>query len=983
MSVQYDIDSVLVERFAHGNGTVFVGAGISLGSRLPSWSELMSHLRTDLGTEISASTDYLHIAELFETKHSRSVLVQYLKERLGDVRFQLTKTHELIVGLPVQRIYTTNFDTLLEQASQKKQINRNVIFNASHVGFSDTSTLSIVKLHGDLGDPNSIVISARDFYSYFAKNPAVADLLKVELQTHTVLFLGYSFSDPNLGMILGNSAVQSGSSRPLLYSLQFNPSDLYIQAMNARGVKVIRLPVEPGTAEADQAVQDWLLSFRQSLISFERRKSRFSRVSKHLRESILPLPRKNAIRRMKMAERIKAGLHSDFRVVVVKGEAGIGKTQLVAEAAADSLHAAGTFMSDDAFERIIWIKASFDVGRVGHTLEGILDSIASNVDTLLISEGFDDLQKKRADINVILQERRLLVVIEDLEDPMMDQPGGGPVSRNDERSAPFMQVKEWLEDSGPYANPMSRIIVTSRSAIVAGFVVEIAKLDSEEATELLRDHARAIMLRRHCPMLDDEIEKKLLAVTTGNPQAIKLALGLCNGSGESVNVVENLAEHFRVEHVTSDKIESIFKALIADILSKLKGQLPSAVDIVVAMTVFPTEEWVPASLVEAAAGCATDAANDAAPFTKLAERCVRFGLLEHNACTDKYLMPRIIKEVLIGDSAHTSQVDAARVRLADHFLTFLRRSVCRPDIEEPYWNALVCDEMAKIDPYWPIIDVVMYCPEGGPRAVEFALLMVHYMDSRFLNNQRLKFIGLALKAPDKIEKQTRALLHIDALAWTFMEEGANQQARDEINKGMALLNQGDSDDLKALAHAWRARIDASEGKKVEASRNMDEALRYAGRVNDKPWIQLRVKMMAGDVELMDDHPRPAVDHYTKAAEYAELYGGEGDGYQTNPRIGLALLEIYDEKGEPDKESMEKARRRFTQLIDNNHVATGRLYGQYGMALIAVRENLTGEARRQLQQIQKEIRHCSRKNVLLKLAEKSYEKIMGAGKKHFN
>jgi tetratricopeptide (TPR) repeat protein len=994
MTAPYDIDSVLVERFAHGNGTVFVGAGISLGSRLPSWSELMGHLRTDLGTEISQSTDYLHIAELFETKHNRSVLVQYLKERLGDVRFQLTKTHELIVSLPVQRIYTTNFDTLLEQASQKKQINRNVIFNASHVGFSDTSTLSIVKLHGDLGDPNSIVISARDFYGYFARNPAVADLLKVELQTHTVLFLGYSFSDPNLGMILGNSAVQSGSSRPLLYSVQFKPSDLYVQAMHARGVKVISLDVNPGTPEADQAIEDWLKAFRQSLISFERRKNGPERVSKHLREPVLPLLRKNAIRRLKMSERIRAGLQSDFRVVVVKGEAGIGKTQLIAEAAADSLHAAGTFMPGDAFERVIWIKASFDVQRigwVGHTLKGILDAIASNVETLTTSEGSDDLQKKRSDINMILQERRLLVVIEDLEDfddlenPMTNEPGADPVSNNEKPVTSFVAIKEWLENAGPYANPMSRIIVTSRSAIVAGFVVEIAKLENKEATELLHDHARAIMLRRHCPKIDADLEKKLLGLTTGNPQAIKLALGLCNGTGDPVKVVEDLTEHFRNEHVTSAKIESVFKVLIDDILAALKKQFASAHEIVIAMTVFPTEEWVPAALVEHAVGNTIKAADESAPFTTLAERCVRFGLLEHNACSDKYLMPRIIKEVLIRDKANTPRMNAARERLADYLLGFLESNVCRTDIEEVYWNALVCDEMAKIDPYWQIIDVVMYWPEVGWRAVKFALLMVHYMDSRFLNNQRLKFIMLALKAPNDVDPRTRALLHIDALGWTFMEEGSNAKAREEIDKGLELLkqidsgNSGDSDDLKALAYAWRARIDASEGKKVEASKNINLAFEYAG-TQKKPWIMLRVEMMAGDVELMDEQARAAVDHYTKAAECAEEYGGEGDGYQTNPRIGLALLEVCDKHGKPDKDSMEKARRRFTQLIDNSHIPTGRLYGQYGMALIAARENLTGEARRQLQQIQKEIRHCSRGNVLLRLAEKSYEKIISTGKR---
>lgn len=141
-------------------------------------------------------------------------------------------------------------------------------------------------------------------------------------------------------------------------------------------------------------------------------------------------------------------------------------------------------------------------------------------------------------------------------------------------------------------------------------------------------------------------------------------------------------------------------------------------------------------------------------------------------------------------------------------------------------------------------------------------------------------------------------------------------------------------------------------------------------------------MMAGDVKFMDDEPDNAIEHYMKAAEHAEFYGGEGDGYQINPRIGLALLELRKD-GKPDEQALQKARRRFIQLIDNSHVPTGRLYGQYGMALIAVRENLTSEARRQLLMIQKEIRHRSRGNVLLRMAEKSYENIISSGSTLFD
>ena len=955
MASQDAIDPVLVERFAHGNGTVFVGAGISLGARLPSWNKLMAPLRSDLGPAVGPCTSYLDIAELYEVKHNRSVLVQFLKERLGDVRFQLTKTHELIVRLPVQRIYTTNFDTLLEQASQKKQINRNVIFNASQVGFSDTSTLSIVKLHGDLSDPASIVITTRDFYSYFARNPAVADLLKVELQTHTVLFMGYSFSDPNLGMILANSASQSGMVRPLLYSLQFKPSALTVKAMYARGVSVIPLDADPGTADAEQAVEEWLRRFRQSLISYERRKQNFP--SEIVKAHELPLAsyRKHSVRRSSLLDRIKTGLYSDFRVIMVKGEAGIGKSQLVAEAMADCVHPPGTYMLDEAFEQIIWIRNADD-GHPGHSLERIFDTIAAHADMPLSIE-FERkarIKENQARINALLQERRLLIVIEDFEDPaaLADCESGGK-----ERCADFNEIRAWLENAGPYANPKSRIVVVSRNAIVAGFVVEVAKMDEKEALNLLHDHARCVLLKRNCPSFDETSAQTVLRIAAGNPQAIKWALGLCNR--------ENGHRQLDALDLPAGRdIGTVFGMLLHQIVALLG---PAGRNVVTVMTVFPSGEWITAELVGAALGRAPRNAKARDRLRHDMLGCVQFGLLEYDARANAYLMHRTTKEVFLRSIVTASELDVARTRLAAYLLSFLRNVVRNPYIDEVYWNALVRDEMSTIDPYWPTIEALMRWTGGQSWLPRFALLLVHYMDSRFLNTQRLACIESALRAQPPLAQRTRALLHIDALGWTYIEENRNAEARAEIDKGEALLSEESDNDLRALAQAWRARLDISEGRTGEAHRKIASAYAYARSCETKYWIRARIEMMAGDIELMDGNPNAAKLYYAKSAACADLYGGEGDGYQTNPRIGLALMAAAGNTKSENDPSLETARSIFTKLVDNGNVATGRLYGQYGLALIAARGDTSREAIRQLEQIMREIRRRSTGNVLLGLA----------------
>jgi len=1025
------IDPVLVERFARGNGTVFVGSGISLGAGLPNWTELTTPLKSDLGIDVNSNIDPLQVAELYEVKNGRSALIQYLKDRLGNARFHLTRTHELIVSLPVQRIYTTNFDTFLEQASQKRQLNRNVISNAHHIGLSDASTLSIVKLHGDLVDPASIVITARDFYSYFSRNPAVADLLKVELQTKTVLFVGYSFSDPNLGMILGNAVSQGGPTNPLIYTVQFQRKELATQAMHMRGIKLISLNAEPGTYAAEEKLERWLLRFRQLLINFDRRKQIFfdgKTFPQNLASFSGP---KHSIKRERIDGRMRSALSSEFRVIVVKGEAGVGKSHITAEAALNRLQPNNRNFLSEVFERVIWIRATPTNGRKGtHTLEAIFHAIASQVDASLPA-GETHRERPQKKIDAILQELRLLVVIEDLEDPRLsvthgklDHEAAGELERD------FEAIKRWLESGPAYANPRSRIIVTSRTATIAGFLVEVTRLGEEDATNLISQHAHAIMLRRSFRELNDLNLKKILDFTLGNPLAIRLCLGLINGSGNIRLLDTEVASD---SEKVNRSIESVLGILIKEIWDALD---PDEKRIVEALVIFPIGEWIPVSLLIQAAGGAK-----VARFSKKVQICVKFGLLEYDAALEKFSMHRTTREVLVTQElVKVPQMDIAREQLACYLLKFLQRNdvIFREEIAERYWSALVRDEMVKVDNYWPTIEAIMHWKENDFMIVKFTLLLAHYMDSRFLNAQRLRFVEQSIAALKKHGARTKALLHIDALGWTYVEEGSNDKAKHNIKLGCALLRDIDYD-LHALACAWRARIAASEGELGDAIVHISKANEYVSKCEEKYWIKARIDMIAGDIKVIEKKPDEAEKKYLDAELNQEMYGGEL-GYQTDWRIGLALLrkaELHKaelrkaelqiaelrndllqkvlvrkdqlqrpelQKYEPQEVELQKAkdelqkaeirkaegkkiykqainlaRYRFTKLTENINVANGRLYGEYGLALISEQEQSTREAGWRLRRILKEIeaRH-GEKNVLLKLAASSYQGLTNRG-----
>lgn len=1002
MATEYEIDDILVERFANGNGTIFAGAGISLSSRLPSWDDLIVPMRKDLGREAHTRASAQDIAELYEAKHGRAVMIKHLRERLGDVRSQLTRTHELIVQLPVNRIYTTNYDTLLEQASSKLQINRNVIYNASQVGFSDNSQLSIVKLHGDLNDTESVVITANDYYSYFTRNPAVADLLKVELQTHTVLFIGYSFRDASLGMILGKVSAQLGKGHPPWYALQLQPGAVSMEAMKARGVKVIPLDIKSGTPEAVAGVQDWLESFQRALNRRDRRVRRQPGVGENGDAHSLP-PFKRSTFGKATHERIETGLRSDFRVIVVKGEPGIGKTQQVASCVADHLAPQNTMLLEYSFDRVIWIRKEADETGTAR-LERIFAAITASLPSAVAGSGSpQDTEKPRDKVNRLLQENRVIVVIEDLE-------------------AQATAVKEWLEDPGQFANPRSRIIVTTREAVVAGFVVEVPPLLLAEDASFVDEAASAMMLRRH--LAGKPPTQEIFAAGQGNPQAILLALGLLNGSRQRdiLQTLDDSANKKASRRLPGDRnggidaqdtprpwIGDVFKTLIDAAVKRLDTETKSLLRV---MLLFPAKQMLPESIVTDVMVIDPECGhggNGAATVPHWAEnamnRAAAYNLVERDRARGTLMMPSIPWEML---RAHLAPNLVARDYhlLAGQLLGFLRRPnvMCRDEIPDPYWNTLLRDEMQKIDPLWPVIRHVMRKLGHDPLIVDFVMLLCHYMDNRSYNPDRILFSKAALDSGNH-DQRRRALLLIDALGWTYVEEGRREEAHQAIDDGLNGLPFEGNEDLYAVAETFRARLASEEHDFVHAEAAIEKAFEHGAKMDDaagrndarthidatrRPWIWTRMYMLRGDVRLMQHNPdavaggggnglsrrppeasyaRKALNDYENAAWLTERYGGEGNAYQTGPRIGLALLQT----GVPA--DIGRAEKIFERLAGGVPMSLGYLYGEYGLAMIKAKKKANHEALDHLRRLQRKLApRLSSSNTLLRLISQSCDKV---------
>ena len=195
------------------DAALFIGAGISKGAGLKSWSELLESVATDLGLQIDKETDLISLAQYHFNKHRvRSRLNQLLRDEF-DRPMPLSDDLRLIARLPVDTIWTTNYDHMLEQAyeAEGKRYDTKVMAEDLSVSMRGRD-VTIYKMHGDVNRPDTAVL-IKDDYEVFARDRELfSTVLRGDLVNKTFLFLGYSLSDPNVDYILAHIRILLGNS---------------------------------------------------------------------------------------------------------------------------------------------------------------------------------------------------------------------------------------------------------------------------------------------------------------------------------------------------------------------------------------------------------------------------------------------------------------------------------------------------------------------------------------------------------------------------------------------------------------------------------------------------------------------------------------------------------------------------------------------------------------------------------------------------
>lgn len=207
-----------VKAIKNGNAAVFAGAGLSIPSGTMSWSELLVDIAEELELSGDNTTDMATLAQYYVNyKSSRKEIAELIMESFNTY-IQPNINQELVAQLPIETIWTTNYDDLLEKAYQKEYKKVSVKRSPDDFSLSNQKNdVVIYKMHGDVTQPTNAIITKNDYETYNDTHLVYTTALKGDLVEKKFLFVGFSFEDPNLEYILARIKALVGENKPNHY----------------------------------------------------------------------------------------------------------------------------------------------------------------------------------------------------------------------------------------------------------------------------------------------------------------------------------------------------------------------------------------------------------------------------------------------------------------------------------------------------------------------------------------------------------------------------------------------------------------------------------------------------------------------------------------------------------------------------------------------------------------------------------------------
>lgn len=189
-----------------------MGAGVSMSAGAPTWRQLLQSLAGAAGLELSEQEALGKLSNLDQAAVLRSFFSEKFP-RDSDAKFGQAVAAAvdvknyglapiLLACLPSDGAITLNYDTLFEAASKDAGSPRTVIPGNQPDDQTAASKRWLLKLHGSVDKPETIVLTRDDYLGYSATREALSALVKAHLITHHLLFVGFGLADDHFHEIV-------------------------------------------------------------------------------------------------------------------------------------------------------------------------------------------------------------------------------------------------------------------------------------------------------------------------------------------------------------------------------------------------------------------------------------------------------------------------------------------------------------------------------------------------------------------------------------------------------------------------------------------------------------------------------------------------------------------------------------------------------------------------------------------------------------
>ena len=109
-----------VKMLSINKATIFVGAGLSRASGYVDWKELLREPAESIGLDVDKEANFIEIAEMYvQSRGNRGGFIQEIFNQLNKNVVE-SDSHYVLTNLPLTTIWTTNFDTLIEDTYKLK-----------------------------------------------------------------------------------------------------------------------------------------------------------------------------------------------------------------------------------------------------------------------------------------------------------------------------------------------------------------------------------------------------------------------------------------------------------------------------------------------------------------------------------------------------------------------------------------------------------------------------------------------------------------------------------------------------------------------------------------------------------------------------------------------------------------------------------------------------------------------------------------------